>query len=114
MSKVYILTDDKNRVTALDGGYSISNVDIDTWTFIDEGEGDRYNLCQSHYLDKPLMTEDGIYQFKFVDGAVVERTEAEIEADRAEIPPAPPTQEERIEAQVYFTAVMTDTLIEED
>ena len=113
-SKVYILTDEKNRVTRLDGGYSISNVDTSTWTLIDEGVGDKYNLCQSHYLDKPLMTYDGFCQYKYDGENVVERTDAEINNDRNNVPPTLPTQEERIEAQVLYTALMTDTLLEED
>lgn len=111
MSKVYILIDEKSRITRLDGGYSISNVDIETWTLIDEGEGDKYNLCQSHYLDKSLMTDDGIYQYKWDGENILERTEEEIEADRAEIPPTPPTQIDIIEAQTMYTALMTDTLL---
>lgn len=81
MSKVYILTDNQNRVIGLDGGYSIGNVDTSTWTLIDEGEGDRYNLCQSHYLDKPIYEEHGIPRYKYVDGEIVERTSDEILAD---------------------------------
>lgn len=111
MSKVYILTDEKSRITRLDGGYSISNVDTETWTLIDEGEGDKYNLCQSHYLDKPLMTDDGIYQYKWDGKNILERTEAEMDADRAEIPLPEATWEEKMEAQIMFTALMTDSLI---
>lgn len=38
---------------------------------------------------------------------------AEIEKEKAEMPPIEPTFEDRIEAQVMFTALMTDTLLEE-
>ena len=52
------------------------------------------------------------------DGEVtaVEKNEAAYEAYMAEHPdtPAPPTDMERLEAQVLFTALMTDTLIEEE
>ena len=40
LSKVYINVDEQGRVIALDGGYTISNVDVDTWIYIDEGTGD--------------------------------------------------------------------------
>lgn len=113
MSKVYILIDEKNRIIRLDGGYTIENVDVSTWTLIDEGEGDRYNLCQNNYLPTPLLTEDGICRYKFVNGNIEERTEEEIDIDRQNAPIPEPTDEERMEAQVYYTAVMTDTLIEE-
>lgn len=40
--------------------------------------------------------------------------EAEIKRMTAEIPPDEPTQLDVIEAQVLYTALMTDTLLEED
>ena len=42
------------------------------WIEIDEGEGDKYHHAQSNYFDKPLMTDDGKYQYRIADGAVVE------------------------------------------
>ena len=110
-SKVYIRIDDNNRVTRIEGGYT-TPADLTDWILIDEGTGDKYNLCQSHYLEKSLMTEDGIYQYKYVNGEVVERTAEEIEADRQAIPVVP-TDSEKLEAQVLYTAMMTDTLLEE-
>lgn len=59
------------------------------------------------------FTEDGIAKYKYVDGEVVERTEEEIEADRVEVVEEP-TQLDRIESQVLYTALMTDTLIESE
>lgn len=110
-SKVYIQIDAENRITRIDGGYTTPS-DLTDWIFIDEGYGDRYNLCQTHYLEKGLMTFDGIYQYKYVSEEVVERTEEEIEADR-EARPIVPTSMEVLEAQVLYTATMTDTLLEE-
>lgn len=111
MSKVYIKIDDNNRVVRVEGGYT-TPADLTGWIEIDEGTGDKYNLCQSHYLEKGLMTEDGIYQYKYENGEVVERTQEEIEADRQAIPVVP-TDAEKLEAQVLYTAMMTDTLLEE-
>lgn len=110
-SRVFILIDDNNRITRIEGEYTLPQ-DITDWIQIDEGYGDKYNLAQSHYLDKPLMTEDGIYQYKYENGEVVERTAEEIEADREAVPIVP-TQMEQLESQVFYTAVMTDTLLEE-
>lgn len=110
-SRVFILVDDNNRVTRIEGEYTLPQ-DLTDWIQIDEGYGDKYNLAQSHYLDKPLMTEDGIYQYKYQNGEVVERTAEEIEADREAVPIVP-TQMEQLESQVFYTAVMTDTLLEE-
>lgn len=83
-SKVYILVDPDGRILACDGGYTISNIeDISAWILIDEGDGDRYNLCQSHYFDA-LRTDDGICRYRY-DGEIILRSAAEIEADREEM-----------------------------
>lgn len=112
-SKVYVLLDEGSRIVRCEGGYTMSNIeDVSKWTYIDEGTGDRYNLCQSHYLDGGLYTYDGISRYKYEDGACVLRSEADVEADRAALPPPAPTQLDRVEAQVTYTAMMTDTLME--
>lgn len=89
-SKVYVKTDDQNRIVRCEGGYT-TPFDLTDWVQIDEGTGDRYNLCQSHYFDGGLYTFDGIPKYKLVDGQPVERTEEEIAADRAAIPAPDPT-----------------------
>lgn len=84
ISKVYVLTDDRSRIIRCEGGYTIGNITNFTgWVQIDEGTEDRYNLCQSHYFEGGLYTDDGIPRYKLVDGEAVERTEEEIGADRA-------------------------------
>lgn len=111
LSKVYIKLDEQNRVVAIDGGYTIQNVDVKTWLFIDEGTGDRYNLCQSNYLPKPLYTDDGFCAWKYDEKAgLEERTEKEIDEDRSSVPVVP-TEMDKVEAQLDWTAIMTDTLI---
>lgn len=82
LSKIYVLTDDQSRIIRCEGGYTIGNItDFTGWVQIDEGTGDRYNLCQSHYFDS-LYTEDGIPRYKLTDGAPVLRSDEEIDADR--------------------------------
>ena len=92
-SKVYIQTDDQGRILRCDGGYTTPS-DLTGWTEIDEGTGDRYNLCQSHYFPGGLYTMDGIPRYRWDGSAAVERTEEELEADRAARPAPPPTTEE--------------------
>ena len=112
-SKVYIQTDDQGRVLRCEGGYTMSNInDVSKWTFVDEGTGDRYNLCQSHYLDGGLYTMQGIPRYKYESGACVLRSEAEIAADRDALPKPQPSQLDRVEAQATYTAMMTDTMME--
>lgn len=105
MSKVYIKTDERGRVTACDGGYSAGNMgDVTEWTLLDEGEGDRYNLCQSNYFDA-LYTDEGIPRYKVVDGAAVLRSEAEIAEDAAALPPPAPGEPTSAEAMQYKAAL---------
>ena len=66
-SKVYIQTDEHGRIIRCDGGYT-TPADLAGWIEIDEGTGDKYNLCQSHYFDGGLYTMDGIHRYKW-DGS---------------------------------------------
>ena len=95
-SKVYIKTDENNRILFCDGGYTINNIEnIDDWIFIDEGFGDKYNLCQSHYFEGGLYTNDGICRYKYINGEIALRTTDEIKKDLnalfAESEPIPDT-----------------------
>ena len=111
-SKVYVLLDKRNRVLRCEGGYTMSNIDdVSKWTYIDEGVGDRYNLCQSHYFDA-LYTEQGVPRYKYEDGECVLRSEAELAADCDALPKPQPSQLDRVEAQATYTAMMTDTMME--
>ena len=86
-SKVYIRIDEKNRVIACDGGYTLSNINNDdNWIFIDEGYGDRYNLCQTHYFVGGLFTEEMVCRYKYENGVAVLRSKAEIDADTPDNP----------------------------
>lgn len=80
-SKVYVRMDERGRIIRCEGGYT-APVDLSGWTEIDEGVGDRFNLCQSNYFPSGLYTADGISLYKLQDGKPVERTQAELDADR--------------------------------
>lgn len=100
ISKVYVLTDDAGRIFRCEGGYTIGNIDAPSlWVLIDEGTGDKYNLCQSHYFPGGLYTEDDIPRYKLMDGKAVERTAEEIEEDRANLPPPQPSEVEVLRAE---------------
>lgn len=79
--KVYVLIDSNNHITRIEGQYSLP-LDLTNWILIDEGYGDKYNLAQTHYFDKPLITQDGIYQYKLVGTTPIERSEEEIATER--------------------------------
>ena len=98
-SKVYIQLDAECRIVRCEGGYT-TPADLNGWIEIDEGTGDKYNLCQSHYFDGGLYTMDGIPRYRWDGSAVVLRTEEELEEDRAAIPEPKPskTVEDRLTA----------------
>ena len=104
MYKVYVKTDETGRITSVNSDAFLP--DVDGWTEIDEGEGDAFHHAQGNYLPKPLMTMQGIYQHKLVDGKVQERTAEEIAADIAAIPPSPPTTENKLtQVEEKLTAI---------
>lgn len=105
-SKVYVMADGQGRITRIEGGCT-TPADLTGWVQIDEGTGDRYNLCQSHYFEGGIYTTDGIPRYKLQDGKALERTEEEIAADRAALPAPPPTAEEQLRADVDYIAIMT-------
>ena len=98
-SKVYIQIDNQGRILRCDGGYT-TPADLTGWIEIDEGTGDKYNLCQSHYFVGGLYTMDGIPRYRWDGSAAVLRTEEDLEADRAAIPDSKPskTVEDRLTA----------------
>ena len=107
--KVYVKVDEKSRITAINSNAFLFS--LDGWLEIDSGYGDKYHHAQGNYFNKPIMDERGIYRYKMVDGKIVERTQEEMDADY--IAPTPtPSQLDIIEAQVTYTAMMTDTLLE--
>ena len=98
-SKVYVLPDSSGYITHIDGGYTIGNItDPENWVLIDEGNGDRYNLCQGNYFPLPIITDGGAYRYKLVDGVPTECTAEEIAAQEEALKPVPtPSLENRVE-----------------
>lgn len=90
-SKVYIQIDTEGRILRCEGGYKTPS-DLTGWIEIDEGTGDKYNLCQSHYFEGGLYTMDGIPRYRWDGSAAVLRTDKEMEADRAAIPEPKPSK----------------------
>lgn len=108
---VYVKVDESNRITAINSSEFLT--DVIGWTGIDSGYGDKYHHAQGNYFSQPIIDNHGIYRYKLANGKPVERTQEEMDADYVE-PDAAPTQLDRIEAQALYTALMTDTLIEEE
>lgn len=62
--KVYVKVNDKNEVVEV--GSSIFIKDLTGWIEIDSGFGDKYAHAQSQYFEKPLINEDGNYNYKLI------------------------------------------------
>lgn len=107
-SRVYALVDAQNRITRIEGEYTLPD-NLDGWTLVEEGKPcDRLNLAQSHYLPSPLRTDDGICRWKWDGKICVLRSDAEIEKDRKAIPPAPISDIEMLKKQVEAQNAMLD------
>ena len=108
---VYVDTNDPGYITAVNSSAFLA--DTTGWTQIDYGYGDKYHHAQGNYFPEPIYTEVGAYRYKLVDGQPVECTAEEIAQQEESLKPVDePTQEDRIEAQVMYTALMTDTLLD--
>ena len=108
--KVYVSLSN-GYITSINSEIFLSDEEIQTMTEIDKGQGDKYAHAQSQYLEKGLVDEYGRYNYKFLEGKVVEV--AEEEKPTIKEPEQQATAQDKIEAQVMYTAMMTDTLLEE-
>lgn len=106
---VYVKINKANCITAINSSAFLQ--DVDGWIKIAEGYGDKYHHAQGNFLEKSIADKRGVFRYKLVDGLAVERTQAEMDADYVE-PFSIPSQLDVIEAQVTYTAMMTDTLLE--
>lgn len=77
---VYVQTDEQDRITAINSSAFVSR---DWGTEIGSGPDGKHHHAQGNYLPRPVYTHDGIPRYKLEDGQAVERSEEEIEADRA-------------------------------
>lgn len=108
--KVYVSLSD-GYITSINSEIFLSQEEIQTMTEIDKGQGDKYAHAQSQYLEKGLVDDHGRYNYRLVEGKVAEVAEAEKPTIKE--PEQQATAQDKIEAQVMYTAMMTDTLLEE-
>jgi hypothetical protein len=110
MVRVYINKDSENNITSINSEIFLSEEEMSTMTEIDKGKGDKYAHAQGLYLEKGLVDEHGRYNYKYVAGKVIEV--AEEEKTKVVDPEQQATAQDKIEAQIMYTALMTDTLLE--
>ena len=110
-NKHYITVDDRGRIT--DGwsdGPHRDDKSTESAICINDKGGYQFRLFPGGEENPLLFTMDGIPLYKYVDGAVQKRSEEEIDADRAMIPPPPPSDMEKLRADVDYVLVMTDLM----
>lgn len=100
MYKVYAKLNNDKCITSINSEIFLSEEEIQGMINIDEGEGDKYVHAQSQYLEKSLYDELGRYNYKYVDGAVVEI--AEEDKPTPTTPKKEPTEQEKINAQLML------------
>lgn len=100
MARVYINKDSENNITSINSNIFLSEEEMSKMTEIDKGQGDKYAHAQGQYLEKGLVDEHGRYNYKFVNGKVVEVAEAD--KPTIEEPKAEPTEQEKINAQLML------------
>ena len=97
--KVYVSLQD-GYITSINSEIFLSQEEMSTMTEIDKGKGDKYAHAQSQYLEKELVDEHGRYNYKFVEGKVVEVAEAG--KPTIEEPKVVPTEQDKINAQLML------------
>ena len=108
---VYVQTNTKGYITAINSSAFLT--DTSEWTEVDHGTGDKYHHAQGNYLDKPIMTQSGVYQYKMVDGSPVECTPEEIAAqEEANKPEAAPSTEDRLKELESQNQMLIKCLLE--
>ena len=106
---VYAKVNESGYITQINSSAFLS--DLSGWTEIDCGSGDKYHHAQGNYLPGPLMTEDGAYRYKLAGGKPVECTPEEIQG-QIKNDTGKANWQDVMEAQVLYTAMMTDTILE--
>lgn len=97
--KVYVSLQD-GYITSINSEIFLSDEEMSTMTEIDQGQGDKYAHAQSQYLEKGLADEHGRYNYRFLEGKVVEIAEGDKPA--IEEPKAVPTEQDKINAQLML------------
>lgn len=106
---VYIKIDSQNRIIDINSDAFLK--DLSDWIEIDSGYGDKYHHAQRNYLENTIFDSYGQANYKFLSSEIIERSEEE--KNQELLINNQPSQLDRIEAQIAYTAMMTDTLLKE-
>ena len=102
---VYVKPNSDGYITAINSSAFLS--DTTEWIEIDSGYDDKYHHAQGNYFEKIIMTMHGAYNYKLVDGKIVECTAEEIKAQEENKPIPAPTELDRLDARLTYIEIMT-------
>lgn len=105
---IYIKVDNQNRIVDINSDAFLE--DTFGWIKIDSGYGDKYHHAQRNYLEKSIFDFYGRANYKFVSSEIVERSSEEKDKELSDNNNQP-SQLDKIEAQITYTAMMTNTLL---
>ena len=100
--KVYIQVNENNEITSVNSDIFIS--DFTSWLLIDKGSGDKFAHAQSNYFPMPLIDENGAYNYKYVNGIIVEVSDE----DKPKY--VPYTYSELVEKKIRLRYTVSDEL----
>lgn len=109
--KVYAKINEHNIITDINSSIFLNN--LEGYTQIDEGYGDKYAHAQGNYLDKHLVDDSGRYNYKFEAGKILELTDEEKNALFPKTEPAPSNQTEINSALLKENANIKLQLVEQ-
>ena len=109
-NKHYITVDPVGRI--INGFSDAFRQPSDTDICIDEQGGYQFRLSPDGEENPHLIEEHGIPLYKYNGGKISMREKWEIAADVEALPAPAPTENEKRDAQIFYTAMMTDTLLE--
>ena len=92
---VYVKTDERGNITEVNSSAFLS--DTSAWTKVGEGFDDKYHHAQGNYLEKGIVDSDGCYNYQYINGAIVERTSDDKQAELVSRQPALLSTDEKIE-----------------
>jgi len=105
-NKHYIVTDAQGRITDGWSDGPFPDRDATDAICIEEQGGYQFRLASDGEENPALYTEDGVPLYRWDGEAAVLRTAEEIQADLAAIHETPPSEQERLRADVDFLAAL--------
>lgn len=109
-NKHYIIREDNIVIDAWSDGPNPEKDTADAICINKHGSY-QFRLYPDGEENPPMFAIDGISLYKWDGEQVMPRTEAEIEADRVSVPEPPPSEIERVRADLDFLAVMLGVVL---